>query len=226
MEKSIATQFQGEMNAVVFYDESETCPLCHYAILPNLIGTLWYRDNGGKRHLAILYTCPHCCRPFVAHFIDSDPEGKTMQPQLDYCGPKLYSEQQFDVNIQGLSPQFVKIYNQAFEAENQRLDEIAGIGYRKALEFLVKDYCKHQYPDKTDEIESTWLKTCIIKFIPQQSIKTLASRAAWIGNDEAHYTRKHEDRDIADMKSFIQAMVHFIGMELVLEDAASMEPAH
>lgn len=133
-----------------------------------------------------------------------------MSPVLDYCGPELYSAQQFEANIEGLSPQFVKIYNQALEAESRQLDEIAGIGYRKALEFLVKDYCKHAHPDESDEIERTWLKTCIVKFIPQQSIQTLASRAAWIGNDEAHYTRKHEDRDIADMKSFIQAMVHYI----------------
>ena len=225
MEKAIQSQFPNTLSYQVFYDEPEQCPLCHFSIVPNRIGEEWYLDSRSRRHLAIFYICPHCFRPFVAHFRDNSL-GTTMSPVLDYCGPKLDSEQQFDANIQGLSPQFVKIYNQAFEAENQQLDEIAGIGYRKALEFLVKDYCKHQYPDKTDEIESTWLKTCIIKFIPQQSIKTLASRAAWIGNDEAHYTRKHEDRDIADMKSFIQAMVHFIGMELVLEDAASMEPAH
>lgn len=226
MEQPIQSQFPDTLSYPVFYDEPEQCPLCHFSIEPNHIGDEWYLDSRSRRHLAIFYICPHCCRPFVAHFIDSDPEGKTMQPQLDYCGPKLYSEQQFDVNIQGLSPQFVKIYNQAFEAENQQLDEIAGIGYRKALEFLVKDYCKHMHPGESDEIERTWLKTCIIKFIPQQSIQTLASRAAWIGNDEAHYTRKHEDRDIADMKRFIQAMVHYIGMELVVEDAASMEPTH
>lgn len=225
MKQAIQSQFPDILSYPVFYDEPEQCPLCHFSVAPNHIKDEWYLDSRSRRHLAIFYTCPHCFRPFVAHFRDNSL-GASMSPVLDYCGPKLYSEQQFDANIQGLSPQFVKIYNQAFEAENQQLDEIAGIGYRKALEFLVKDYCKHIHPDESDEIERTWLKTCIIKFIPQQSIKTLASRAAWIGNDEAHYTRKHEDRDTADMKSFIQAMVHFIGMELVLEDAASMEPAH
>lgn len=225
MEQAIQSQFPNTLSYQVFYDEPEQCPLCHFSIAPNRTGDEWYLDSKSRRHLAIFYICPHCFRPFVAHFRDNSL-GTTMSPVLDYCGPKLYSEQQFDANIQGLSPQFVKIYNQAFEAENQQLDEIAGIGYRKALEFLVKDYCKHMHPGESDEIEHTWLKTCIIKFIPQQSIQTLASRAAWIGNDEAHYTRKHEDRDITDMKNFIQAMVHYIGMELVVEDAASMDPAH
>lgn len=225
MKQEIHSQFPDTLSCPVFYDEPEQCPLCHFSIAPNHIEDEWYLDSRSRRHLAIFYTCPHCFRPFVAHFRDKSL-GEIMLPVLDYCGPELYSEQQFDANIQGLSPQFVKIYNQALEAESRQLDEIAGISYRKALEFLVKDYCKHKRTEKSDEIEGATLGKCISTFIPQPSIQTLASRTAWIGNDEAHYTRKHEDRDIADMKNFIQAMVHYIGMELVVEDAASMEPAH
>lgn len=226
MEKDIATLFPNEGSYMVSYDQPESCPLCHYAISPNCIGDSWYRGNEGERHLAILYTCPHCCRPFVAHFIDGNSGGTTMQPQLDYCAPDLYSVQQFDDGIEKLSPSFVKIYNQALEAENRRLDEIAGIGYRKALEFLVKDYCKHKAPEKGDEIERLPLGKCISDLIAQPSINILASRAVWIGNDETHYTRKLEGRDISDMKTFIHALVHYIGMELTVEDAASIDPAH
>ena len=149
-----------------------------------------------------------------------------MSPALDYCGPELYSAQQFEANIEGLSPQFVKIYNQALEAESRQLDEIAGIGYRKALEFLVKDYCKHTHPEKGAEIECLPLGKCISDYIENRSITTLASRAVWIGNDETHYTRKLEGRDISDMKTFIRALVHYVGMELTVEDAASIDPVH
>lgn len=149
-----------------------------------------------------------------------------MSPVLDYCGPELYSAQQFEANIEGLSPQFVKIYNQALEAESRQLDEIAGIGYRKALEFLVKDYCKHMHPEKGTEIERLPLGKCISDYIENRSITTLASRAVWIGNDETHYTRKLEGRDISDMKTFIRALVHYVGMELTVEDAASIDPVH
>ena len=226
MKQEIHSQIPDEFSYEVSYDEPGSCPLCHFAIKPNHIEDEWYLDSRSHRHLAIFYTCPHCFRPFVAHFTDDSPMNNCMSPVLDYCGPELYSAQQFEANIASLSPQFVKIYNQALEAESRQLDEIAGIGYRKALEFLVKDYCKHKYSDKNNEIESALLGKCIADFIPQPSIQTLASRAAWIGNDEAHYTRKHEDRDITDMKNFIQAMVHYIGMALVVEDAASMDPAH
>lgn len=226
MKQKIDSQFPEELSISVFYDEPGACPLCHFAIAPTHVTDEWYRDNSSRRHLAIFYTCPHCFRPFVAHFTDDSPMNNCMSPVLDYCGPELYSAQQFEANIAGLSPQFVKIYNQALEAESRQLDEIAGIGYRKALEFLVKDYCKHTHPEKGTEIERLPLGKCISDYIENRSITTLASRAVWIGNDETHYTRKHEDRDIADMKRFIQAMVHYIGMELVVEDAASMDPAH
>lgn len=226
MKRETHSQIPDELSYAVSYDEPGSCPLCHFAIKPDYIEGEWYRDDKSHRHLAIFYTCPHCFRPFVAHFTDDSPMNNCMSPVLDYCGPELYSAQQFEANIAGLSPQFVKVYNQALEAESRQLDEIAGIGYRKALEFLVKDYCKHTHPEKGTEIERLPLGKCISDYIENRSITTLASRAVWIGNDETHYTRKHEDRDIADMKSFIQAMVHYIGMELVVEDAASMEPAH
>lgn len=44
-----------------------------------------------------------------------------------------------------------------------------------------------------------------------------------IGNDETHCVRKHEDRDISDMKQFISAVLHYIDAELTFEDALAME---
>ena len=140
------------------------------------------------------------------------------------CVPVKYTEQTFEKSISSLSPSFVKIYNQAYAAESFCLDEIAGLGYRKALEFLVKDFAIHEHPDKEDKIKSIPLSSCIKDFIDAPNIKTLATRSAWIGNDEAHYIRKQEDRDVEDMKSFIKATVYFISMILITEDAASMEP--
>lgn len=226
MEIKITSRFPDESNATVHFNEPESCPLCHYAIIPTRIHAVWYRDNHKDRHLAILYTCTHCFRPFVAHFTDRRPNNLQMVPQLDYCAPNLFSAQEFEKNVKDLSPQFVKIFNQALEAESRQLDEIAGIGYRKALEFLVKDYCKYIHPEQGDEIERLPLGKCISDLIAQPSINILASRAVWIGNDETHYTRKLEGRDISDMKTFIHALVHYIGMELTVEDAASIASAH
>lgn len=50
----------------------------------------------------------------------------------------------------------------------------------------------------------------------------MASRAVWLGNDETHYTRKWEDKDINDLKSIIELTLHWIESEIrtqkLLED--------
>ena len=53
----------------------------------------------------------------------------------------------------------------------------------------------------------------------------MAERSVWIGNDETHYVRKHEDLDVSDMKRFIIAMVRYVDAELAFEDAESIEHA-
>ena len=69
------------------------------------------------------------------------------------------------------------------------------------------------------------LSACINTYIDQVKIKNLATKTVWIGNDETHYVRKHTDRDIEDLKRFIQATVYYISMELVSDDAESMPHA-
>ena len=61
--------------------------------------------------------------------------------------------------------------------------------------------------------------------IEDGKVQTLAKRATWIGNDETHYVRKHEDLDVGTMKTFIRAMVHFIDSDLTFEQALTIDPA-
>ena len=90
---------------------------------------------------------------------------------------------------------------------------IAGPGYRKALEFLVKDYLCHSIPDKADKIKQLQLGLCIETYVDHDKIKQMAKRAAWLGNDETHYVRKWEDKDLEDLKKTLELTVHWIAME-------------
>ena len=185
----------------------EYCPACKNTFVSK------YKLTG--------YSTPHTNEP---HKIKSTNGSHMFSGELISCEPNKFSKQVFDERIINLSPQFDKIYNQALAAETMSLDEIAGLGYRKAMEFLVKDFAIHKNPENTADIKKQPLAQCIKNYISSEDIKTLAERCAWIGNDEAHYVRVQEDRDVSDMKSFIQAMVFFISMILITEDAASMSP--
>lgn len=211
------------------YDEPANCPLCKHAIKPTELHFQEYKNNDGDWFLSGFYLCRHCYQTFLTlhkcALTTSNGHPSRFTADLVHIGPVRYAEEQFENGISDLSPQFVKIYNQALAAESSGLDEIAGLGYRKAMEFLVKDFCIHRHHDDEEKIKSMPLAQCIKSYVKSEEIQTLASRAAWIGNDEAHYIRKQEGRDVSDMKNFIKATVYFVGMVLITEDAASMSPA-
>ena len=89
------------------------------------------------------------------------------------------------------------------------------MGYRKALEFLLKDYLISQEPGKKEEISSSFLGACLKKYIDDSRIKQCAARAVWLGNDETHYSRKWKDRDINDLKTLMELTLHWISMEFL-----------
>lgn len=129
----------------------------------------------------------------------------------------------FSDEVSKLSANFVLVYNQAEYAEAHGLSEICGMGYRRALEYLIDDYIRKIKPTETID-SSLGLDKKIKSYIDNQKIKTLAQKSAWLGNDATHIVNKHPDRNIIyDMKKFIRAMVSMIDAEFAYEDADSIE---
>jgi hypothetical protein len=126
--------------------------------------------------------------------------------------PKRFEDKVFPAPIQEISPSFVSIFNQASAAESMQLDQVCGCGYRRALEFLVKDYACSLVEDaaKKDAIGSDFLGRVIGDYIDDPRVKLVASRAAWLGNDETHYVRKWTEMDLEDLKTLIQLSVNWI----------------
>ena len=61
-----------------------------------------------------------------------------------------------------------------------------GPGYRKALEFLVKDYVKTftENAGQKKAIEETPLGACIPKFVTDEKVKSCARKVTtWLGDD-------------------------------------------
>lgn len=200
-----------------------TCPRCHvsYGSIPS--ANYYITDNTTDKIPTGLYAvfyCPNCGSCFFAEY-DVDPSKKNQiylsALQKTYPFPEILSS--FSERIERFSPKFVEIYHQSEKAENIGLTEICGIGYRKALEFLIKDYAIYKCPDSKDKIEKTLLGKCINEFIDEPKIKTLAQASTWIGNDETHYIRKHETRNVQDLKHFISATVACIDSDLSYGEA-------
>lgn len=101
---------------------------------------------------------------------------------------------------------FIKTYLQSLEAESYGLDEIAGMGYRKAIEYLVKDWAIQNNPEKKDEILKKWLGAVISEFF-KGDLKEILERATWLGNDQAHYNKLFEEYDIEILKELIDLIM-------------------
>ena len=211
---------------VYSYHEPDICPSCKYAIQPQELSAVGYLDSADAKNIAITYLCKNCYRPFLAHYNfsgDKQHNGYPLAVTLS-VEPNRFSPEKFDACIETLSPSFVTIYNQSLAAESSGLDQIAGVGYRKALEFLIKDFLISQTPDQKETIERMELGNVIANKISNDKLKAVASRSAWLGNDQTHYVQKFTDYDIQDMKRFISAAVYWISAELITQEALEIEP--
>ncbi len=198
------------------------CPCCGHAIDCHIVSSYYFVVNESSAIVSITFFCQKCEKFFYGDGVSLNFALHTESTHICRLFPISENISSFSDEIQKLSPEFVSIYNQAQIAESHGLDKICGMAYRKSIEFLIKDFAIHNNPDKKSQIEAMPLASCIGQFIPEASISTLAQKAAWIGNDETHYVRKHQSRDTADLKKFITAAVYFINMTLVVEDAASI----
>jgi len=201
---------------VVINHIPDTCSLCHHACELKVIecylnanGNLNYND----RRLQILVQCPrHDCKKYgIAYYTSTNSSLSDFR--FEQTKPIEFLPESFADTIVEISPSFIKIYNQAKQAESNNLDEIAGVGYRKALEFLIKDYLIYKKPDNSDEIKKKPLGKCIEEDVSASNIKQISARAVWLGNDETHYTRVWTDQDITALKLLVKLTAHWIDSE-------------
>lgn len=119
---------------------------------------------------------------------------------------------EFSNVIKTISPKFIEAYKQSEIAEKYSLNEISGTGYRKAFEYLVKDYACSIETDssKHDAIKSDWLAKVIKERIDNEPLKNICDRINWLATDHGHYYKKYTNYDIDDLKKIIKVMTDWI----------------
>ncbi len=212
----------GDKVEIVVTTLPDECPICHMKIKPEYYWA--YCDTSNTlRPTQVVYKCPNseCGRLFFAYYAlkwqDQYRSRTTEQHKFSHCEPTMPSARLFGEEIQSLSPGFCDIYNEARAADQLGLKQVCGSGYRKSLEFLIKDYVVSLEPDATkhDKLKEMWLGRLIDSHVTDGNVKKCASRAAWLGNDETHYVRIWEDKDLTDLKTLIDLTLHWIESSLL-----------
>lgn len=225
IKKISADNYESGAKITLHFRPVKKCPMCHSTFNGETMASViapyeFYKQGETRRDWALysLHYCQVCGLGFCGIYSqETDFDfGKVYKPVVAI--PEKSEPLEFDPEIARLSPSFVKIFEEAYAAEKHELTLICGMGYRKALEFLVKDYLIEKYPQEDDAIAKEPLSQSIRR-IDNLQIKTLAERSAWLGNDETHYTKKHDGYSYEDIKAFLEAMTAFILYEKTVEKA-------
>lgn len=195
----------------VFVHEPNVCPHCHITINPTYVGNNLSKDTDGVECFITSWGCTNssCLKVFIAlykftndsfefsRYLNGLPKGPDWpKPLLDLKSG--------DIDEEGNpSPsKFIKTYLQSLVAENSGLDELAGMGYRKSIEYLVKDWAIQNKPEDIEIIKGKWLGQIITDYFAGD-LKDILERATWLGNDQSHYNKLFDDYNLEDLKELI-----------------------
>lgn len=215
-------------NRSLFIENPNICPHCHVANTPtelwnkvtkdtddvDCILSSWFCVNG-KCHRTYITQHKLKNEKLVMRYLNGFPKGPAWPKPI-----KELKSGKKDAEGNEISSNFIKTYTQSLKAENSGLDELAGVGYRKAIEYLVKDWAIQNKPKEKNKIEKSWLGE-VIKEYYDGDLKEILERATWLGNDHAHYIKLFEEFDIDVLKELIDLIMveldrqyknaHFIG---------------
>jgi hypothetical protein len=179
------------------------------------------------RGVEMVFLCPRlaCGHFFIARYTSSYTTGGDLLYSLSELHPLTLEVSDQSEVITVVSPDFVAIYGEAEAAELRQLRLVCGPGYRKSLEFLIKDYVIAKHPKEAEAIKKLNLAKCINDYVSSDRIKQVAARAVWLGNDETHYLRRWEEKDLQDLKRVISLTVHWIEMEEMTAEVITDMPA-
>lgn len=217
-----------------YYIHPEICPHCSRNIVANFKwGGNSFNDESEENYITI-WRCPNnfCFRLFVCEhrfteeIYSKHPFGNYYDApivNIRKSSSEIVKWPQFitELNsgfLEGQKSKFTLTYQQSLEAEAYGLFEIAGMGFRKALEFLVKDIValnlkSESREEELEKIKDLQLWPVIDKYF-DEDLKGLLQRAAWLGNDQSHYFKIYEEFDIPELKEIIELIISDLDREI------------
>ena len=200
------------------------CPYCKKnPIAFSMEGSWEYRSDSTFKQSV----CPACTGKVCFWVIICAPQ-ETLEnsPKVTviYMNPDPSLDISYDPCIDNVSPDFAIIYKQAVLAEANGLNTLVGIGYRKALEFLIKDWAIMEHPKDKEEIKKLLIKDCIKKYIKDTSLSNCVERTIWLGNDQTHYVKTWEDKDIEDLKILLGITLRGLASEIMVKKLPESMP--
>jgi len=186
------------------------CPYCSAYVEPHIEEVRSLNYNG-KILETITFKVNCCSKLFFANYeFDTSLKKTTLLTVNPPAQPEPLPDE-----IVKMSPRFAELYKQAHFAEQQNYYELAGSGYRNALEVLVKDFAIKELNKPEHEVAKKKLYDAIGDYVPSVAV-TAADVVRVLGNDYTHYERKYDDIDFEVLKKYLRIFINAIENELLI----------
>lgn len=192
------------------YDRLQTCPHCGIGTDGKYVAGHAFRAGDKDTLMILTWSCTSCLKIYLTGYRLSTGSDKA---QLEIIYPNIIARQ-FDERIENRFHRYVELYNQAHTAEQNGHEDLAGMGYRAALEFLITDALSSGLitPLKEwDETKIIFLGTLIKDYLPPE-YQTSAFVANKIGSSYVHLKEKQTYETIEILKSYI----HLFEQKIIL----------
>ena len=203
---------------ILYIDKNpDRCPICQTKISAELITSRITQNSPGSLLQAVFQCTNNLCeRLFLAFYTYTEDNSTAIKRlyKLNKTSRVNANETFFSEKVRNISPDFVNIYNQALIAEFINLNDLKGIGLRKSLEMLIKDFAFSEFPDRSEEIKKMSLAQCITGFLDEKIVKELMKRASWIESDESPLKRKWNKSEVKELELIIRLTANWIDYEL------------
>lgn len=90
------------------------------------------------------------------------------------------------------------------------------MGYRNALEILVKDFAIKELHMPYEQVAKTKLIQAIDEYLGERDIIAAADVVRILGNYYSHYEKKYPDHDFKVLKSFMEIFIAQIHTKLLI----------
>lgn len=192
------------------------CPHCNKEMTANIIMQSRPIEIEQIQRIALLAKCNICNNFFALAYLFRYKYGKPETILIPYTySPTINLD--IPDNIKEISKDFEEIYTQSETAYQLNLNQIAGMGYRKSIEFLVKDFLIFLNTDDADRIINLTINKAIAE-IDNQKLQNLARMTNYLANDQVHIKTLHPTKDIDDLRDFLKNLVYLISFEISYHD--------
>lgn len=196
------------------FDIPIICPHCSTTVTPNIISSSSIQYTSDTRLLTIVFKGDCCNLPFFACYKFEALENTTLLSIYPNIKPATLPQK-----IKDCSPRFVELYNQAYTAEQNNHFELAGSGYRNAMEILIKDFAINKLGIPREEVVKKSLYDAIGEYLQEINLTTSADVVRVLGNSFTHYESKYDGIDFTVIKRYLEILIAQIETKLLL-----MEP--